>query len=284
VELESDLVAFIDAPLGKYVAGKSWLYFYPDPTFSGFVLWGRLDRAGLEETLTIPPEIHRHAAQPHRALIDGSRVTEADNSAFDVAATYVNMHRAALGSSIAKLAVVYPPGVFSTIAAGFFQVIKVPFEIATFDDPLTALRWLAVDSPEVMLDEIDERYLAWTGTDLFLTDVRTLLETQIRGVSLAMMARELATSERSLQRRLGQVGTSFQREVALARVRLAQRALARTDASLTEIAYDVGCSSLQQFSTLFRKVTGETPQQFRQRPRPETHVTAPTSGSAPRKR
>jgi AraC-like DNA-binding protein len=72
-------------------------------------------------------------------------------------------------------------------------------------------------------------------------------------------------SERSLQRSLGAAGTTFKDEIAEARIRAARRLLADGDEPLSAIAREVGCSSLQHFSTLFRKRTGETPSAFRRR-------------------
>ncbi len=76
-------------------------------------------------------------------------------------------------------------------------------------------------------------------------------------------ARALGQAPRSLQRHLRDAGTSFQRELDAARVRVAQRLLETSRASLTEIALDVGCASPQHFSALFRRVTGQTPSAWR---------------------
>ena len=81
--------------------------------------------------------------------------------------------------------------------------------------------------------------------------------------SLARAAKSLGRAARSLQRDLTSDGTSFQAELDAARTRLAQRLLVESDSSLTEIAYDVGCASPQHFSTLFKRVTGQSPSAFR---------------------
>jgi transcriptional regulator GlxA family with amidase domain len=68
-----------------------------------------------------------------------------------------------------------------------------------------------------------------------------------------------------MQRALAAAGTSFQRELGLFRVEYAKSLLTVSDASLTEIALEVGCSSLQHFSGLFRRFTGESPSAWRDR-------------------
>ena len=77
----------------------------------------------------------------------------------------------------------------------------------------------------------------------------------------------LGVSERSLQRQLRQEGTSFRREVDAARIRAARTLLADTDQKITVIALEVGCATLQHFSALFRRMTGETPSEWRARQR-----------------
>jgi AraC-like DNA-binding protein len=59
--------------------------------------------------------------------------------------------------------------------------------------------------------------------------------------------------------------TTFQAEQNRAQVRAAQRLRRETAASLTQIASAVGCGSLAQFSTMFRRVTGLTPSAWRGR-------------------
>jgi AraC-like DNA-binding protein len=89
-----------------------------------------------------------------------------------------------------------------------------------------------------------------------------------RQVGLAVVARALGMSTRTLQHHLALAGTSFRQEIHLSRVLAAQRLLAETDDKLSAIALEIGCASLQHFSTLFRKHTGESPSAWRARHRP----------------
>jgi transcriptional regulator GlxA family with amidase domain len=60
-------------------------------------------------------------------------------------------------------------------------------------------------------------------------------------------------------------GSTFRHELGLARVRAAQTLLRESSASLTEIALEVGCATPQSFSTLFRRVVGTSPREWRAR-------------------
>ncbi len=103
------------------------------------------------------------------------------------------------------------------------------------------------------------------GTPRVVPALRAWLDENLAGVSLDDATHALALSARSLQRKLGEAGTTFKAELAEARVRAARRMLAEGDAPLTAIAYDVGCASLQHFSALFRRRTHESPSAFRAR-------------------
>jgi AraC-like DNA-binding protein len=267
VERCTELDAFLEAPIGKYLVGETWLYFYPSPRVSGFILWGRLNETDLQYTTRITPRVHAHSTRPHVALFDVRRVEKVDNAAFVVAADYVKTHRAAIKESIARVAIVHGPGVLGAIAGGFFQIVKPPYPVEVFDDPIAAFRWLDVSEGPELVDELDALQAQAAGTTPMLRDLRSLLHARVREVSLADAARTLGLSERSLQRRLTEHGTSFQREIGMARVRAAQTLLVDSEANLTEIAFAVGCASLHHFSTMFRKVTGETPTRWRERHR-----------------
>lgn len=95
-----------------------------------------------------------------------------------------------------------------------------------------------------------------------VTDVvrRTLEQGQ---PSLALVARRLATSVRTLQRRLDEEGTSLAAIVREERERIARAQLARRDVSLAEVAFLLGFSDQSAFTRAFRRWTGTTPAQFR---------------------
>lgn len=265
MEVAPDLDSFLDAPIGRYVTEARWIYFYPTRHFSGFTLWGRLDDAAIEGTTKISPRVHARAEQPHVAIIDARRVESAHESAFKIAASYVRDHHAAIEERISQLAVVHGGGLLGAVAAGFFHVVRAPYRTAMFDDALPALQWLGLPRPEETLAELDRIYDETTGVSPLLRELRLHLERNIRDAALLTAARALGHSERSLQRKLGELGTTFQRELLAVRVRVTQRLLEQSDASLSAIAFDVGASSVQHLGMTFKKLTGETPSAWRAR-------------------
>ncbi|MEC7522318.1 MAG: helix-turn-helix domain-containing protein [Myxococcota bacterium] len=78
------------------------------------------------------------------------------------------------------------------------------------------------------------------------------------------VARRLAVSSRTLQRRLRSEGTSFKAVVDETRESLARQYLRRTHLTATEIAYLLGFDEATSFFRAFQRWTGTTPETLRQ--------------------
>jgi AraC-like DNA-binding protein len=262
------LEQFAEAPVGKYVAGPYVAHFCATPRLWGFVCWGRpaiADARALGQSLVLelaPP------AEPHVSIIDARRLDFADPLVFRAGESYLHQHAAQLSKWVTKLAVVRSPGVVGAVMAGAYTVVPRPYPVEIFDAPEPAFDWLACGMSRTdgtrLLDSI---YGDATGMPHDIATLRAVLEAKLDGITIARAAKKLGLSQRSLQRKLADAGTTFKHELAEARVRVAKRLLVDTDTSLTEIAFEVGCTSLQSFSALFRRYSGEPPSTFRERAR-----------------
>lgn len=76
-------------------------------------------------------------------------------------------------------------------------------------------------------------------------------------------ARRFGVSQRTLQRRLRELGTSFQKEINAAHLRIAKRLMHETNNPLKWIAIESGYASLQHFSSSFRARVGLSPSAWR---------------------
>lgn len=103
--------------------------------------------------------------------------------------------------------------------------------------------------------------------DAFLLELqRTLLKLLPEGQStLDAAARELLTSIRTLQRRLAERDTSFQRVLDDTREQLARRYLADPSLSVMDVSLLLGYSGQGVFTRAFKEWTGDTPAAFRRR-------------------
>ena len=80
---------------------------------------------------------------------------------------------------------------------------------------------------------------------------------------MAAVARALATSDRSLQRRLQEEGTSFREVVDEARRELAVGYLGDRRMAVSEVAYLLGYAEAGAFTRAFKRWTGKTPGEMR---------------------
>lgn len=264
-------------PVGRYVAGNCFAHFCAAPGLWGVVLWGRPDGA---EAFALGRSLVLEVAPPavsHVSIFDASRLVGSDPEAFRAAERYVTSFGEALGAYIRRLALLRPPGINGAVVAGAFEVLPQPFPVLVSDDPAAAFDWLADDRDpgEPWPDDgpafLAELHAEVSGTPAAVPRLRALLDGDLE-LRVDDAARELGISTRTLQRQLGEADTTFTDELSAARIRAARRLLVETEASLTEIAMDVGCKTLQQFSALFRRHVGESPSAFRARRRAETQA------------
>jgi AraC-like DNA-binding protein len=95
--------------------------------------------------------------------------------------------------------------------------------------------------------------------------VRRALTNRLSGgdTTIAAVAKELATTPRTLQRRLSEEGWSFQTLVEDTRRRAAAHYLGNRSLSIAEVSYLLGFSEVAAFHRAFRRWHGCTPGEFR---------------------
>ena len=250
-------------PVGKYVAGATYAHFCAAPELWGVILWGRpneRDALALGRSLVL--ELAAPAV-PHVSIVDASRIESGDPGAFHAAERYLTHYATALEAWVRRVALVRPAGLRGALVAGAYEVLPRPYPVAVFADADAALAWLDAEPASAAL--LGAVYADAAGVPPLVGTVRAYLHGHLADAELPAVARELGMSPRTLQRKLGEAGTTLKDEMIEARVRVARRLLVETDAPLTAIAYDVGCASLQHFSALFRRRTGESPSAYRAR-------------------
>jgi AraC-like DNA-binding protein len=101
----------------------------------------------------------------------------------------------------------------------------------------------------------------------FLEQVEGQVRRQVLSMepcSIGSCALKLGIAARTLQKRLTALGVQFSDIVQKQRVELAQQALLWSASSLDEIAFQLGYAEQSTFGRAFKRVTGLTPQAFRQ--------------------
>ena len=97
-------------------------------------------------------------------------------------------------------------------------------------------------------------------------EVRAMLSRRMSGErpSIEKVAHQMRLSPRTLQRRLGQLGTSYQLLLDDVRRDASRRLLAHTDIEVGEIAFLLGFEELNSFSRAFHGWEGATPTRWRE--------------------
>lgn len=110
-----------------------------------------------------------------------------------------------------------------------------------------------------------ESALAEAAPRSLTDDVRAVLLRRMTGErpSVDKIARELGMSPRTLQRRLGELATSYQALLDDARRDASRRLLASTDLDAGEIAFLLGFEEINSFSRAFHGWEGATPMRWR---------------------
>jgi AraC-like DNA-binding protein len=257
-----DVHKFVKAPHARYVSSAAYVYACVDRGLTAQRLWGRLRERDVAQ-LVRAYDIETRGR--HVALFDASGIEVVDRPAYVPLTRFMRTHQPELARAVTRLALVRPRGVVGLIVEGFVKLLE-PIPTRVFVDIGAALEWL---------DRGDANWLAaWfdsvAGVDPVVRAVRAHLDASLTKATIASVAHSLGVTERGLQRQLKRARTTFRGEHQAAQVRAAQQLLRDTDTKLASIALDVGCSSLQHFSTLFRRVTGDTPTAWRARNRPRT--------------
>jgi AraC-like DNA-binding protein len=269
------LEAYLSQPLGHYLWGPTFVVWWCCSKLNGIVFWGRPEEEHVRRvTAALDGEL-THGVEPHASLIDVRRVSAVDLGAFTTLLRYVQSRRAPFARVVRRQALLRPDGLAGAAVAGFYAVLAPSYPVEVFTDPMTALRWLGVEEEVGILDEIEQIHAAATGESAFVSAIRAHLDQAPGPPTLKDVARAFRLSPRNLQRKLSEVHTTFQHEQHAARLRRAKMLLLETNYEVKRIAIEVGCASLQNFSALFHKSTGESPSQWRSHQRPDEFPARP---------
>lgn len=116
------------------------------------------------------------------------------------------------------------------------------------------------------MDETDARRMLSSSTDDdFVVTLKAVLKSNRCGgnLSISDAACLSGLSTRTLQRRLAAAGHSFSDLLDQVRVQVASELLKNTEASVSEVAQQVGYTSQPNFCRAFKRWTGMTPGEFR---------------------
>ena len=250
-------------PIGRYFAGESFLVWFHHKLAGAFV-FGQLhpnDYVHVQQLL-----VTRVLECPYDLLLDLAAVEVFDERAFALLEGFLATN-ARLLAGLRRLALVRPRGLAGSAIVGlFYDRVSSRVDAAIFTDRAEAMSWLGHDPAAPERTDVDEVIAKFHHVSPLLRRLRGWLVREVADATLASAARWLGTSERSLQRQLTESNTTFRDELAHARIRAAE-ALLGSDDKIDTIARRLGYGSGSSFTTLFSRVVGESPEEFRRRRR-----------------
>jgi len=225
-------------------------------------VWGRPDLAETRELLAIFSG-YPHMAPQFDMLLDASAVDGLELDALGIVLDWLRQNQVVLAEHIRHRVGVIPAGVNGLALSGLTTAIGIQAPVEVLTDPREGFRMLLPDGGDALCDEVHAIVAQCQGVPTEMLALRRVLSEHHGALDLAGAAQQLGVSTRSLQRLLGDAGSSFRVEQADARFRAASELLASDD-KLAVVAAQLGLSE-DGLTLLVRGRTGQTPAELRKR-------------------
>jgi AraC-like DNA-binding protein len=119
---------------------------------------------------------------------------------------------------------------------------------------------------EVCRQRCEELAVKLGRRDELIESIRTIVtSSSFRDRRLEDVARQIGTSGRTLRRKLKEQGTTFQKVLDETRADFAKTYMKNTALTIEQIAYRIGFSEVTNFRAAFRKWTGMTTREYREK-------------------
>ncbi len=243
---------------GYFVPSRNFAFGVTTHGLVTTVAWGAFDatearRLGDAWTVTF-------SGPPRETLIDVTHLVASDHDAFTTLRDVLEPRREDRARVVRRQAVVANADYGAIFLRGYLAMFPPPYELRDFPTRDAALAWLGHTCCSDEIAELDD------ARSEVLLRLRAWLErAPLDAATLEAAVEALGVTERTLQRRLVEANTTFVAELTRAQIARAQRLMRETQRKLSDIALEVGCATPSVFSELFRRVTGETPSQWRRR-------------------
>ena len=142
-----------------------------------------------------------------------------------------------------------------------------PHDVMIFDEATLALPMINRNAQllSVLLPGLELAVAKDDHGQTLVDDVRVAVSELMCGArpAIAKVAKSLGMSARTMQRRLGELGTTYQDVLDAVRRRSARRLLASTDLGIGELAFLLGFEEVNSFMRAFHAWEGTTPAKWR---------------------
>lgn len=243
-----------------FCLGRCFMFWQDGTRALGTAMWGKPLEADIAEMIPFF-EIGVDARfKGHMSFVDGRRLEAVDVLAFGKLLSYLMSRRHAWGPNVGRQAILHPGGFTGVVVSGALHVARPPYPFETFEnDARAAFTWCGVGD---LAELYDAQLAEVTRVAEIVRRVRAALRDEPKS-DVSEIAKQLGLSERTLQRRLEEAGTSLRDERERELTQKIEHLLAGTDLDLEAIATRVGLHSASHLVRRFRETHGTTPGEWR---------------------
>jgi AraC-like DNA-binding protein len=261
LEPVEDADAYFRDPRWKILRRQGFVCSSPDGRLLSLWGVGHADVEGVVELLEIYAAVERAHFPPRRQLVVLRHLQSVTTAAM---ARFVRYHEQVTTylKGVTHEAVVRPGGVVGVFAEGFYRAVPHPAEGRVFSSLDDAAAFAGVTDEPWLRAMLAEEQRMLVALQQRPEGLDALWAPHYMRLTLADAARSLGLSPRTLQRRLGDLGTPFETLRLRASLDHAE-SLRLTGRDVKEVAFTLGFASPSAFSTAFRRARGCSSEQWR---------------------
>jgi AraC-like DNA-binding protein len=268
MKLARDAAEFLRAPLGRAIAGPTFLIWCHAPDLAGSIQWGVPDEHDVVAMMDALEFIrHPELAAQGAVLMDCRAIERVDP---EVLIGFTRLARERLprwSPRIRAQAVVVPDGVAGILLAGALPLLGPAHPFRFVADLEAAFAFVDHHDVRAAYEDAAALAAAARGSSAVLGRLRAELARDLAGATVDAAAAALGLSARTLQRDLRAHGTSFTDELRRARVAAAAELLRLGDLKIDVIAARVGFGSSARLNAALRRELGLSASEIRGRGR-----------------
>jgi AraC-like DNA-binding protein len=264
---QTSLESFRRNPIGCWAATACSLGWCFDAQLAGVVSWGRPGLQDMRESLRLLEAIGSpQLSSSSMVLVLDARRREVELEALAELTRWVSAHRELLKQRVQLQVGIVGGGVSALLLCGVLPLVGGTHRFEVTVDARAAYLRASPAHGAAVLEEVEPLVEQLRRQAPVVLRCRELLKESTAQIPMALAARELGLSQRSLQRELASAGTSFRELVAECRFDCAHELLALSDGKISTVADRLGVS-LSALTTLIRQRSGVTAAELRRRAR-----------------
>ncbi len=251
-------------PVGRALAGASFLAWCATPRLTGTVHFGRRDTPDAQLlTRLYGLATHRALRRPLRRVVDGRDLRDIDQDAWAQMTSAVVARGTIVDGIFERQAVLVSPDVAGVRTAALLPAFGPNDTYRVFSDAAEAYAWADPSDGPAAHRAIEALRAELAVTGGLVVKARTWIAAHLRDARIETCAAALGVSPRSLQRAFSSSRQTFRSVLTEERIAAARAQLLHGDAKIEAIARAVGCSSASQLGALMRRAGLAPPSQIR---------------------